>query len=300
MRKILIKAWFAVLFVFFICRPSFAEDTYKFTSVCGYNGEIYCNYSPAVYGVINEDICNPLPYGTHDLGCIRSFTIYKDHIYYMTSELGTGSLPASIYRCDMDGSNNVLIADDTCIESECYIVNDILYYSACYFVDYTPQRYDISCVNLNDFSHKTILTDTYMITHCDGKYIFFAKEFQGNFCRSDINGKNICRMSENDVEIFSDIIYGNNGYKLYDGAVYKYDWSGKSTWLLNASKRINGFTVNSDIYSGAKIENIIDGKVYYRACNSTWSWNYCRQNILLFRCNLDGTNHELVAGMFHP
>lgn len=300
MKKLFIKAWLAALFMLLMCRPSFAEDIYKFTSVCGYNGEIYCNYSPAIGGVINEDICKPLPYGMHDLGWICSFTIYDGYIYYMTSEMGTDVLPASIYRCNMDGSNNVLIADDAHNYSECYIADDALYYTSCYFVGYTPEKYDISCVNLNNLSRKTVLTDTsYEINLWDGKYIFFSKEFGGDYCRSDKNGKNICRMSENDVEIFSDIIYGGYGYKLYDGAVYRYDWSGNSKWMFNTARWFNGYRLLCGPDSGHEVENIIDGKAYYTV-HPTWSWDEYTQNILLCRCNLDGTKHELVGAMYHP
>lgn len=299
MKKLFTRIWLAALLMLLMCRPSFAEDIYKFTSVCGYKGEVYCCYTSAVDGVINEEICNPLPYGMHDLGCIRSFTIYNDHIYYLTSELGTGILPASIYRCDMDGSNNILIADDTHSEGECYIADDILHYTSCYFVDYTPIKYDISCVNLNDFSYKTVIRDTWQIELWDGKYIFFEKELCGDYYRCDKDGKNICKMSEDDVEIFADIIYGNNGYKLYDGAVYKYDWSGNSKWMFNTARWCIGYRLRCDIESGNEVENIIDGKAYYTV-NSTWSWYEYKQNVLLCRCNLDGTNHELVAAMFHP
>lgn len=295
MKKLFIRIWLAALLMLLMCRPSFAEDIYKFTSVCGYKGEVYCNYSPAVEGIINGDICNPLPHGTHDLGWIYSFTIYKDHIYYLTSSITCDPMPASIYRCDMDGSNNVLMADDACNESECYIADDTLYYKSCYFVDYTPIKYDISCVNLNDFSHKTVIKDTRQLKLWDGKYIFFAKELGGDYYRCNKDGKNMCKMSEDDVEIFADLIYGNNGYKLYDGAVYEYDWSGKSKWMFNTVRWCMGYRL---LQGYGSLENIIDGKAYYTV-NSTWSWYECKQNVLLCRCNLDGTNHELVAARYH-
>ena len=281
-----------------------------FSVVDEYNGRLYCAYDNNMIGGTNESICSMLPYGMHNIGYIESFTIHNGYIYYMTSILAyDGPFQSKIYRCNMDGTNNVYIADNALSGSECFIVNDTLYYStgspAPYYYSDNYYQYDgIAKINLNTCEYQKIYDKDAVLTHCNEDYIFFYDLGQDktNYYRLNTDGTNLCRMSETDIELAPGIIHYSNRYYAYDGGIYTYDWSGKSTWFANDARSLkkNSYTTIYPYYfaNRSSVVAVFDGYVYYTEYFNDSSYYYQTQpNVYLIRTN-GLTNNEVVGWRF--
>ena len=270
---------------------------YKFSDVSGYNGQVYCRYDSNILGGVNEDICNQLPYGMYNLGCIYSFVCYDGYIYYLTGVLGNDNVRCSIYRCNMDGTNNVYIADNAINGSNCYIIDNVLYYETGYInsISHALDESGIGKINLVTGEYNEIyrINKNLRIKYCDNSLIYLSQN--GNYFCIDTDGNYITSLSAENSYIINDVMYNGYSYKMYDGAVYKYDSDGNSTWIFNAIKRIENNTFTS--YSG-QIKNVINNKFYYTRAFTRYSpYPF---NVFLFRCNVDGSNTELVGAYFSP
>ena len=284
-----------------------ADNIDRFSVVDEYNGRLYCSYDNNMIGCTNEAICSMLPYGMHNIGYIESFTIHNGYIYYMTSILASdGPFKSEIYRCNMDGTNNVYIADNALSGSECFIVNDTLYYStgspSKYYYDGGYYEYDgIAKINLNTCEYEKIYNEGAYLTHCNENYVFFYNtDYANPKCyRLNTDGTNLCAMSEKDIELAPGVIHYSNRYYAYDGGIYTYDWSGKSTWFANDARALkkNSYT-NIYPYNFADrstVVAVIDGYVYYTECFDDNSYYYQTEpNVYLIRTN-GWTNNEVVG-----
>ena len=273
-----------------------------FSVVDEYNGRLYCSYDNSVLGGTNEDICSLLPYGMHNIGHIESFTFYNGYIYYLTTKRGEAA-QAKIYRCNMDGSNNVYIADNARSGSDCFIVNNILYYSTGSPMDeYNHYQYDgIAKINLKTCEYEKIYNEGAYLTHCTENYVFFCNTDYDNpkYYRLNTNGTNLCTMSSTDIELAPGRIHYSNRYHAYDGGIYIYDWKGNSTWFANDARQIQIMSYQTIYPSTSDTRSIvvavINGYVYYIEHFKNYSYNNRGlPNVYLFRTN-GLTNNELVG-----
>lgn len=247
------------------------EECSEFSCVDDYNGTVYSLYrrngdGGFHYSKGNVDITY-LPYGMMDHGIIYGFTIYNDKIYYSTGEEGSDpDSPAYIYSCDLNGQNNVLLADN--VAGGGWIIDNTLYYSAYKTRDsYSPQGYygGIYKINLNDLSWAKILntTDT-PLYHFDGEYFYYGTNIGGYGGGSAFaigcNGQGIVAINpicdeygyiNNFERNYNQIIKGNTTYYILNNKLYK--------------KLRNGF--NSayicDVPNGAQLTNVTENYIYY-------------------------------------
>jgi len=179
--------------------PAFAayEKNVDFSRVGSYYEETYTTdfvYNDGGVKFIGGNISlNSLPYLSENRGDIYSFCFYHDKLYYLTAEEASDYVPASIYACNPDGSNPILIADNACNYSNITIVDNILYYDAyaSYEDDYYPGYYGgIYKINLGDCSWQKLVGDSdAVMKHCNGDYIYYtanngywAISTDGTFC----------------------------------------------------------------------------------------------------------------------
>lgn len=276
-------------------------NIHKFSVVNSYNGDLYCSYDISMIGAVNTEICNPLPYGLHNLGTIYSFAIYNGYIYYLTGGLGSDILPCSIYRCDLNGKNNIYIADNTYNHADLYIVDDVLYYSIAETIDGNVRPNGIGKIDLKNNTYEQIyqMNRNFRITYCNKNYIFIKtnKWNEDDICFSiDHDGNYVNSLSNNYVEIFNECINRNYAYNFYDGAVYKYDWNRNSTWLFNTVRKIGDDKLRQD---SGRVVNVISNKVYYTIQFDTRRGFSYKVNTLLLRCDMDGNNVELIGICFN-
>lgn len=269
------------------------SNIYKFSVVNLYNNKLYCSYNPAIYGFVNEEICNELPYGLHNLGHIYSFTCYNGYIYYLTGPLGSDSPICSIYRCDMDGKNNVYIASNAYSISECYIANNYLFY--------TTKEDEINRINLQTGEYDQIYTTDANISlkYYDGNNLYinaYKRSEQQSFC-IDNNGEQQHNIPNGEPITFNDCMNDGYAYKFYDGAVYRYDRDNNSTWLFNIPRAIGEYAVCQDV---GRVENVLNNKIYYKISLRIPYGIQSKINTLLLRCDMNGQNIELVGIYFQP
>lgn len=233
---------------------SIGENVYV-TPLAGTNGGFV--FSPG-----NVDI-NQLPYGMMNLGDIYSFCYYNERIYYLTGEEGSDILPASIYSCDINGSDNKLIVDDAANNTEIYIVNNYMYYNQ---VKELPDYYTnagINRVNLeNNVSEKFVNNDSAYMYFCDENNLYYSDSSSvGTYYSIDYNGQNINKLADNADEtpgdysiskfIKDDMIYYISGNKLY------------SQRRNDAASLKEMCEVPQEGYNKSSIMNVDDKYVYY-------------------------------------
>lgn len=275
-------------------------NVYKFSVVSSYKNKLYCSYDPAILGFINNDICNDLPYGLHNLGTIYSFTCYNGYIYYLTGPVGTDDSPCSIYRCNMDGKNNIYIASNAYSDSTCYIVNDFLFYTTAEFNGEVLKKQGVAKINLQTGEYNQIYQADGLIyiKYCNGNdlYIKYNYPDKQSFC-IDNNGNLQYSVSDDEIEIINDCLINGQAYKFYDGAIYQYDREKNSKWLFNIPRVIGEYTVNQDF---GCVENVLNNKIYYRISLKIPPRVHSIINTLLLRCDKNGQNTELVGVCFIP
>ena len=106
----LILAVFAVVSLF--TATAHASDSVKSTYVQTYDGVTYTCVDTFHSAELNKSEIKTLPDSLTNDGFIYSFAIYKGKIYYITGVKGSSDVIGSIYRCNLDGSENELIAND--------------------------------------------------------------------------------------------------------------------------------------------------------------------------------------------
>lgn len=284
MKKIIgMLVLISILFVSFNVSAAYEEctqfdyadsnwGTVYVTSRYGSNGGYY-------FAKGNVDI-NPLPYGMIDLGYIYKFSCYNGRIYYMTGPEGSYiTEPVSIYSCDMNGNDNVLIANNVSAWSEAFIVDNVLYYEGFYSIpgDGVQGYYGgIYRVNLGDCTWKKIVDGRAELEYCDGDYVYFKTYVTNpyNFKNTysyfavDVNGYSCISMPE-DCDEFSDNLFtrirGNKTYYISNNALYeKTRNSGnvkkicdvpKSTFIHSVTSSYIYYTILSE-YPNAKLYRV--------------------------------------------
>ena len=276
-------------------------DIQKFSEVNPYENKLYCNYDSTVFGSVNDSICENLPYNMDNLGYIYSFAYYDGYIYYLTGDLGSAILPASIYKYDVNKKSSICIADNAQTASVCYIVNGTLFYETAEFnQDDMIDQGGIGKFNLQTGERNQIYaTDMNLqIGYCraDGIYMKTTHypDSENYFC-IDYDGKNEHALSKDEIQVFDHFISGNYAYSIHDGMIYRYDLNQKETKHYLIPKSIDKYMLMQD---SGYVENIIDNKIYYRISAKSDSEELRMVNSLLLRCDMDGENTEIVATRF--
>ncbi|MCC8097449.1 MAG: hypothetical protein LIO44_02590 [Eubacterium sp.] len=240
-KIVLITALLILAAVFSVTAQAADKEVYEFSRIKEYNGEIY--EDPGMFYMLDQKVVggnvsvNKLPYALRSQfeplndnaeDCLISFCIYNDKIYYNAGPPATmdGS-PSSIYFCDLDGTNNVLLAENAHIYGAIYIVDNFLYYSSLRPYRYYPHTDGgIYKINLSDFSVSTIVqpSDTEgngaNLLYCDGENVYyeyivpsipnsyFSSCVEGYY-KVDINGYNTVEITETEADFYK----FNNGFK---------------------------------------------------------------------------------------
>lgn len=201
-----------------------------------------------------------LPYGMMNEGVIYTACCYGNKIYYSTGVDGSDiDMPTKIYSCDMNGQNNVLLADNAVAYNDAIIVDNVLYYQEYRsYVDYGVQGYNggISKINLNDLSWQKLVDGNVSMSYCDGEYVYYVNNNNNMHCAIDINGQNVVEMNPYIDEFTYHFIKDDKVYYLSGNAIYEKDLN---YWK---QKKIATVPYNSEIC------NVSDDYIYYVAASS--------------------------------
>ncbi len=258
----------------FISANAATEECTEFSNVAAYNGIVYTTKRAegdgGVYFADGNVAANSLPQALlekekSESRIIWSFCFYNDKIYYLISGDGTVEIPGEICSCNLDGTNNVVLADNAFNGGYACIVDNILYYDAMPENDENYPGYDggIYKINLGDLSYQKFSVGEASLAYCDGDNIFYKKSNSGTtypsfkYYKADINGNNVTSVSGDSDEFgYGVIIRGNNSYYVKNNALYV--------------KTRNGYDAKklADLPGYAHIRNVDDTYVYYTVVTS--------------------------------
>ena len=292
MKKLLIFTIFAIISLFSV--TAHASDSIKFTTVQTYNGITYTCFDTYYAGKTNTEIVKSLPRSLIKDVCIHSFAIYYDKIYYFTAPQGSDGIQGSIYRSNLDGTNNELIANNVGgFYIQIFLSDGCLYYKDFYISPNSYKRYSngIIKINLNTGETKRIITDydAYLVNILDDKLFYKASS---GYHLMNTNGAYIGGISANDVEVASDIIVGTTTYNGYDGAIYASCWGLNSKWICNVPRYVNGYPTN---YEYPRVVNVTGGYIYYSISFYPKYYYGATPNKAMLRVPVTGGASELVA-----
>ena len=211
-----------------------------------------------------------LPYGMMDEGAIYTICCYNNKIYYSTG-MGDGDIdvPTKIYSCDMNGQNNVLLADNAVAYNDAIIIDNTLYYQEyATYNSYSVQGYNggISKINLNDLSWQKLVDGNVSMNYCDGEYVYYVNNNNGMYCAIDVNGQNVIEMSPyideyNDTDTYSKghFIKGDKVYYIDGNALYE---KSLNQWM---QRKISTVPYNS------RVINVSSNYIYYATIKSQYS-----------------------------
>ena len=260
------KAWVTVLAAVAVLQASAAmaanEETSYFSNMSNYWDEVYVTPHYASNGGIlfeNGNIgVTELPYGMMNDGDIYKICCYNGRIYYMTGPEGSDiPYPVKIYSCDMNGGNNILLADNVAAYGGAFIVDNVLYYQE-YVSDFDngPQGYDggVTRINLSDLSWKKIVTGCVELKYCDGKYAYYHQYRSGDaYGAVDVNGNYSYNMDKNNDEYQYDVfIKGDSTYYISGNTLYKRQRNGGNARVIcsvPSHSGINNVSSNYIFYS---------------------------------------------------
>ncbi|MGN0162983.1 MAG: hypothetical protein ACI4EA_05290 [Candidatus Ornithomonoglobus sp.] len=294
MNKIFKLGLTSILSMFFCTATVHAADNIKFTCVQAYNGATYTCADTYCVGEITASDVRTLPKTVTNMGCIYNFAIYYDKIYYITGGEGSSDVLGYIYRCNLDGSGNELIANDADALGNLFLSDGCLYYSV--FNDYDNWygrnlRGGIMKINLNTGAYGRIVTDSesYIINVLDDKVFYYV---DGNYHLMNANGAYIGRISEYDVEVASDAISGCTAYAGIDGEIYAFDWNWNARWIGSAVRYVNG----NQTYDTCFVENVTGGYIYYLVSFFNPVLQYSTvPDVAMYRMPVNGGSSTLVA-----
>lgn len=239
------------------------EETCYFSNLSNYWDTVYVTPHYASNGgivFINGNVnVSGLPYGMMNEGDIYKICCYNGRIYYITGTEGSDvQEPVKIYSCDMNGENNILLADNAMAYSTAYIVDNVLYYQEYETVtNEGVQGYagGISKINLYDLSWEKIVTGHADFTYCDGEYVYYRIYGVGNYA-IDVNGNNVYDINPYSDEYDQDlIIKGNRVYYIDNRRLYeRIRNGGDMRFICNVpqSTYINNVSSNYIFYSTVK------------------------------------------------
>lgn len=273
-----------------------AEDTVKFTRVQSCGGVTYTCVNTYTAGEIDAYDIRALPNSAVNEGFIYRFAIYYDKIYYLTGAEGSDCVIGSIYRCNLDGSGNELIANDADALATPYLSDGCLYYVV--YNDYDNWfgrnlRGGIMKINLNTGSYGRLVTDSdAYIKNVLGDKLFYSTAGSGKYYLMTVNGAYIGINSEYDTEIQSDTIIGGTAYVGGTGAIYSLDWNRDRHWIGSAVQSVNGTPVLGESY----VENVTGGYIYYTVGFANPALYYhTAPDIAMYRMPVGGGASELAA-----
>lgn len=288
----LILAVFAVVSLF--TATAHASDSVKSTYVQTYDGVTYTCVDTFHSAELNKSEIKTLPDSLTNDGFIYSFAIYKGKIYYITGVKGSSDVIGSIYRCNLDGSENELIANDATASACFFLSEDCLFYPVLNDYDNNHKRNlsgGIMKIYLPTGAYRKIITDRNVTLRNVLNNNVFYQVGDGSHLMNTM-GAYIGGLSPNDVEIAADVIVGATAYMAYLGDVYAHDWSWNKTFICNLADYVNGNKVNS--YSG-EVVNVTGGYVYYYVTYTAPNYHLNPDNTALFKAPLSGGTSTLVA-----
>ncbi len=276
-----------------------ASDTVKSSYIQTYNGKTYTSVKNLPSGKIEDSSVRALPSSIKKRDYIYSFAIYYDKIYYVTGYEGSDCVLGYIYRCNLDGSGNELIANNADALTDFYLSDGCIYYQVLYDYGNSYGRYlngGVMMINLNNGWYGKIITDwdAGLVNVLDDK-IFYSVSNGYHLMTS--RGRYIGANSSSDIEVYADTVVGAAGYKGEYGAIYKYNWNKKSQWICNVPRSITG--AMAVYYQYPVVVNVSGGYIYYViGFTPNYSYNYASPNQALFRVPVSGGNSTLVAKWF--
>ncbi|MDO5310877.1 MAG: hypothetical protein Q4E94_03115 [Clostridia bacterium] len=294
MRKFCKFGLILLIIVIFSSTAVLASDSLKFTKVQTYCNRTYtCVNTHSVSDIFKDDVV-ALPGSITNLGFVYSFGIYYDKIYYITGARGSSGVLGYIYRCNIDGSENELIADNADALRHPYLSDGCLYYDVLNDYDNFYGRNlcgGIMKINLNTGDYGRIVTDRYstLVNVLDDKVFYKSSGYHV----MNTSGRYIGEMSPYDVEVISDIIIGNTAYIGLDNEIYTLDWNLNSKWIDSAPERVNGCNI---LPNTCNVENVTGGYIYYLVGFSNPLLHFeLAPDEALYRMPVNGGESELVA-----
>ena len=198
-----------------------------------------------------------------------AFSFWNDSIIYVAD---ANSSEAKTYICSLNGENQQEILQDS-IENP-MVLGDCLYY-----LDYVLEEGAkvVEYIDLNTYEKGAFEENTFDNLICTDEYIFFIDKRENNIYRSNLDGNNICQLT--DAECDSLYYYKGNIY--YEGYAngYDSDHSETATGIFPYGffkVDVNGSGaawVQSDIRGSV----LLDGEFAYYP--SIWDSNFYRANL---------------------
>lgn len=273
-----------------------ATESVEFKKVQEYNGKVYTCTDTYYIAELNASKVNPLPAGIVNDGAIFKFAVYYDKIYYITAPEGTSDVLGSIYRCNLDGSENSLIANDVEALGNAFLSDGCLFYDIFYDYQNYYGRYlqgGIMKINLNTGAYCKVVTDigASISNMLDDKMFYWAS---GGHHLMNTSGAYIGGISANDIEVSGAVILGDKAYKISYGAIYRYDWSHNAEWVASTANKVDGYPT---YYTSGTVENVTGGYIYYSVGYSNPNLNmyHAATNTALFRVPINGGTSELIS-----
>jgi hypothetical protein len=241
------------------------SEIHKFAMVSGNNNAVFTNF-----GFDNGEPINAIKRSpTGDENECDSLCVYNNYIYYR-ERTGPEEDGGNIYRCNMDGSNRTLIVNNASNYGRHYIVNDVLYYTACD----TDRYYNkvgggIYKVNLNNCSWKRIVSDLDAeIVCCDNNYVYYAVWNNGDYSyfRIDNDGRCSWKMSPDDIEIWLDYYKNGGGYVGLDNGIYSTNWD------FSVVNELTLLPIEPDY--DPTVLNVVNGYAYYAFSANNYFYLY--------------------------
>lgn len=300
MKKIFELTLMTIMSMFLCTAIVYASDSIKFTSVQEYGGVTYTCADTYCVGEITAGDIRSLPQTVTNKGVIYNFAVYYDKIYYITGSAGTSDVLGYIFRCNKDGSDNELIANNADALGTLFLSDGCLYYDVFYDYDNYYGRNlcgGIMKINLNTGNYGRIVTDrdASLVNVLDDK-IFYYTAGSDIYHLMNSAGAYIGAISEYDVEAASDIIVGNVAYAGFDGEIYAFDWNFNSTWIGSTVRYVNG----CQTYPGlCYVENVTGGYIYYTIAFNNPDLRYRTvPDVAMYRMPVGGGASTLVALWF--
>lgn len=300
MKRIFKLGMLTMLTMLLYTAIAYAEDTTKFTTIQTYNGITYTCIDTFANGQILANDVRSLPQQVHetDMGDIRNFAVYYDKIYYLTGEEGTSDILGYIYRCNLDGSNIELIANNADAISTPYLSDGCLYYTV--YTDYNNwygrgHNGGIMKINLNTGEYGKIVTDrdAYLENVLGDNVFYYASDYH----LMKTNGRYVGSIAKDDIEISANIIVGNKAYKCFGYEIYTLDWNGNKKWVGSPVRTVDGHSAISQCYC---VENVTGGYIYYEVGTGIYYKDNVMVDVAMYRMPVGGGKSYPVAIWFKP
>ncbi|MDR1642001.1 MAG: DUF5050 domain-containing protein [Clostridiales bacterium] len=275
----------------------------KFAEIVEYNGEIYSIFNSDVIKNLPSEMENSLKEYGISKGYATSFTIINDTIYYVSAQSSGEPRKGYIFKCNLDGSGRVLLANDASDSSRCVILNDVLYYD---YYSGTVDRFredisGIAKIDLRDSRRVTVVDGNYMLVDIVDNYLYFNDYYTASNrerFRSDLEGNIIETLGKANDRIhyvgsaanYMDYSFDNVGYFLNKGTLYRID--GQNPDEIAS-------TITDAKGKSGNYKAILGDYLYYYVFEDKTLGGYL-YNTSLYRQNMSGGPSEYMASWFIP